>query len=577
MRDRLTTSLRRSRRRARSTSVRRRRQLAGIIGGAILVVTAAACGSGDDAGSSASDGGAPAATPDGSSAATAAEGSGGVLRIAMSAGNVPWPATPPNEGYEGYRFVGNNIYDGLTRLELDQVDTIPEPSPALAESWEVSPDQTEWTFTLRQDVTFHDGTPFNADAVIFQFERNKNPDFEFYDATNAPRYGAAFRYFQAWEKIDDYTVKFTMTQPYAWTLYDLLGIYYPSPTVVQEVGNEAYNQHASGTGPFTMTKYVDGETMELTANEDYWGGRPKLDQIILTPQSEPASRLSALQAGEVDWAEVPSPDAVAQLEAEGYQVMLGKYPHGIMPRFNQFREPFKDNLPLRQALNYALDREGTAALLNDVGYAANQYVYEGHPDYVADNPGYSYDPDKAAELLAEAGYEPGELKLKMAYTTGGSGNMFPGLMMEKLQADFKAIGVDVELMPMEWNTLITAGLEGLDAPQWSDIDILWASPAAGMLPTGYNVTFLSTRPGDLLNATGLNDPVIDDAYNAAMQAPTMEESHAQIQAMMDQALDQADFLFWMHDLNLRVLSPNVHGYVHAQSWWVDFTRIWVES
>lgn len=571
MRDRTTTSARRL----------RRRRLAGIIAGTILVVTAAACGSGDDdaGGSSGSGTGAPAGSPGGSSGETVATegGSGGVLRIAMSAGNIPWPATPPNEGYEGYRFVGNNIYDALTRLNLDQADEIPEPGPSLAESWETSPDLTEWTFTLRQDVTFHDGTPFNADAVIFQFERNKNPDFEFYDATNAPRYGAVFRYFKSWEKIDDHTVKFTMTQPYAWTLHDLLAIYFPSPTVVQEVGNEAYNQSASGTGPFVMTKYVDGETMELTANEDYWGGRPKLDQIILTPQSEPASRLSALQSGEVDWAEVPAPDAVPQLEAEGFQVELGEYPHGIMPRFNLFREPFKDNLALRQALNHALDRDGATALLNNVGYPATQYVYEGHPDFVADNPGYSYDPEKAKALLAEAGYGPGELKLKMAYTTGGSGNMFPGPMMEKLQADFAAIGVDVELMPMEWNTLITASLEGLDTPQWSDIDILWASPAAGMLPTGYNTTFLSTRPGDLQNAAGLNDPVIDEAYTAAMQASTMEESHAEIQRMMDQALDQAYFLFWMHDLNLRVLSPDVHGYVHAQSWWVDFTTIWVES
>jgi peptide/nickel transport system substrate-binding protein len=550
----------------------RRRRLAGVLAGVLLAVSAVSCGSSDDDGEPTAD---PASGATGGEPGDA-EGSGGVLRIAMSAGNVPWPSTPPNEGYEGYRFVGNNIYDALTRLNLDQAEEIPEPGPSLATSWEVSDDLTEWTFTLREDVTFHDGTPFDADAVIFQFERMKNPDFEFYDATNAPRYAATFRYFESWEKIDDHTVKFTMTQPYAWTLYDLLGIYYPSPEAVRTYGNEDYNQHATGTGPFVMTKYVDGETMELTANEDYWGGRPKLDKIILVPQAEPASRLSALQAGEVDWAEVPAPDAVQQLEAEGFQVMLGKYPHGIMPRFNEFREPFKDNLALRQALNYALDREGTAALINNVGYPATQYVYEGHPDYVPDHPGYSYDPEKAAELLAEAGYEPGELDLKMAYTTGGSGNMFPGPMMEKLQADFKAIGVDVELMPMEWNTLITVGLEGLDAPQWSDIDILWASPAAGMLPPGYNATFLSTRPGDVPNAAGLNDPVIDEAYTAAMQAPTMEESRAEIRRMMKQALDQAHFLFWMHDLNLRVLSPKVHGYVHPQSWWVDFTRIWVE-
>jgi peptide/nickel transport system substrate-binding protein len=561
-----------------------RRGFTAAVAGVLLV--AAACGSGGDpsgsgaAASAGSPGSATAGAPPAGLGVLKTndpqDGSGGTLRIAMSAGNIPWPATPPSEGYEGYRFVGNNIYDGLTQLNLDQSETIPTPQPALATSWDVSPDLTTWTFHLRDGVKFQDGTPFDADAVIFQFERMKNPDFQYYDKADAARYGATFRYFKSWEKVDGSTVRFTMIQPYGWTLYDLLTIYFPSPTVVMQYGNDNYNQHAVGTGKFEMTKYVDGETMELTANPDYWGGKPKLDKIILTPQPEAASRLSALQSGEVDWAEVPSPDAVPQLQASGFQVMMGKYPHGIMPRFNLFREPFKDNVKLRQALNYALDREGTAALINDVGYPAKQYVYEGHPDFATDTSGYAYDPEKAKQLLAEAGYKPGQLKLKMAYTTGGSGNMFPGPMMEKLQADFKAIGVDVELMPMEWNTLITVGLDGLDKPQWKDIDILWASPAAGMLPTGYNVTFLSTRPGDQPNAAGLNDPQIDAAYNAAMQAPTAAESHADIQKMMKIAVDQAYFLFWMHDLNLRVLSPKVHGYVQPQSWWVDFSKIWVE-
>jgi peptide/nickel transport system substrate-binding protein len=495
----------------------------------------------------------------------------------MSAGNIPFPSTPPNEGYEGYRFVGNNIYDGLTKYNLDQDEEIPSPQPALAESWEVSEDQLTWTFKLREDVTFHDGTRFDADAVIFQFERERNKDSEYYDAINAPRYAATFAFFKSWTKVDDFTVQFTTEKPYAWMLHDLAHIKYPSPTVVREVGNEAYNQHATGTGPFKMTRYVDGEVMELSRNDEYWGEKAKLDEIVLYPQAEPASRLSALQSGEVDWAEVPSPDAVDQLESEGYQVFLGKYPHGIMPRFNMFKEPWKSNLPLRQALNYALDREGTNALINDVGYAATQYVYEDHPDYAEGNPGYSYDVDKAKDLLAEAGIEPGELSLKVGYPTGGSGNMFPGPMMEKLQADFKAIGVNVELMPMEWNTLITIGVEGLDKPQWSHIDVLWASPAAGMTPTGYRTSFMCERPGPAPNAAGTCNPAMDAAYLAASAEFDEEASHGHLQRMMDVAVDNAYFLFWMHDLNLRVMSPDVKGYVHPQSWWVDFTTIWVES
>jgi peptide/nickel transport system substrate-binding protein len=284
-----------------------------------------------------------------------------------------------------------------------------------------------------------------------------------------------------------------------------------------------------------------------------------------------------LQSGEVNWAEVPSPDAVDQLKADGYQVFLGKYPHGIMPRFNMFRAPFKDNLKLRQALNYALDRVGTAALINNVGYPAKQWVYEGHPDYAPDNPGYSYDLDKAKQLLSEAGYQPGELKLTFGYTTGGSGNMFPDVMMQKLQADFKAIGVAVTLKPMEWTVLITVGLDGLNNDKWDDIDILWASPAAGMLPTGYNASFMSKRPGGQPNAAGMNDAKVDEYLTKAAMQPKEADQHGYLQKMMDQAVSQSYFLFWMHDLNLRVMAEGVKGYVHVQSWWVDFTTISVEG
>jgi len=545
-------------------SRRWRGRLATLLAVALL---ASACGGGGSAGD-------PATGSD----AASGSGSGGTLRIAMSSGNIPFPATPPNEGYEGYRFVGNNVYNGLTQFDLDQDTELPTPEPALAESWELSPDKLTWTFKLREGVTFHDGTPFNADAVLFQFDRIANKDSEFYDTAWAPRYANNVRFMKSWTKIDDLTVAITTTQLYGWLPYDLAHIYMPSPTVIKEYGNEDWLAHASGTGPFKIDKYVDGQVMELVANEDYWGGRPKLDKIVLLPQPEPASRLASLQSGDVDWAEVPSPDAIQQLEGEGYQVFLGKHPGAIMPKFNLFRPPFKDNLELRRALNYALDREGLATLLNGAGAAATQYVYEGNPGYVEDHPGYSYDLDKAKELLAEAGYEPGELKLKFTYTSNGSGNMYPGIMMEKLQIDFKAIGVDVELVPMEWNSFITVGLDGLDKPQWSDIDIVWSSPAAGMVPSGYLSSHLCTRgTGDIPSSHGMCNPEGDAAYLEAATKFSEDEWNPLIQKMHEISLDHADFLFWMQDLNLRVMSPEVHDYIQPQSWWVDFTKIWVEG
>jgi peptide/nickel transport system substrate-binding protein len=125
--------------------------------------------------------------------------------------------------------------------------------------------------------------------------------------------------------------------------------------------------------------------------------------------------------------------------------------------------------------------------------------------------------------------------------------------------------------------LISVGLDGLNSDKWSDLDILWASPAAGMTPTGYNATFMSKRPGGQPNAAGLGDPVIDENLGLAPQQQKEADQNAYLQKMMDQAVSDAYFLFWMHDLNLRVMSDTVHGYVHPQSWWVDFSKITVEE
>ena len=501
----------------------------------------------------------------------------GVLRIAMTSSNIPLTGTYPDNGYEGFRFVGNNLYDGLTRLNLDQEDELPTPQPALAESWEHDESLQVWTFHLRDGVTFHDGTPFDADAVVFALDRVKDPKSQWYDPTTAARSATITKYWASWRKVDDLTVEVTTTQPYAYVPWDAAGLYVGSPTAIKRWGNQLYPQHASGTGPFRMARLVDGQVMEMVRNEDYWRGPAQLERIELYPAPEAATRLSMLQSGQVNFADAPAPDAIQLLEAEGYAVKLAEYPHGIMPRFNLWRAPFKDDVTLRKALNHAIDREGTAALVNGSGIPATQYVYDGHPHHVDDNPGYSYDPDLARSLLAEAGYEPGDLSLTMAYPTGGSGNMYPDPMMQKLQMDFRAVGVELELLPLEWNTIITIGIEGLQAPQWSHIDILWASPAAGMMPPGYASTFFCFRGPEVPNAVGLCDERIDDALNTAMATPDRAAQNASIQQAMDVAIDEAYFMFWVHDLNLRVLAPDVHGYQKVQSWWLDFTTYTVGS
>ena len=216
------------------------------------------------------------------------------------------------------------------------------------------------------------------------------------------------------------------------------------------------------------------------------------------------------------------------------------------------------------------------AVINNTGLPASQYVQPGSPYYIPNDPGFGYDPAKAKALLAQAGYGPKHpLNLHMAYTSNGSGNMFPEPMMEELQASFKSVGVNLTITPYEWDTFITMRTTGgMSAPQWSKYDMIWSSPAAGMLPTGFEFSFLC-EVGGIKNVYGYCDPKADADFAAASRSFTLAGQYQNIRDMEQVAQNDAAFLYWVTDRNLRVMSPNVHGYVNAWSWWVDFTKIWV--
>jgi peptide/nickel transport system substrate-binding protein len=531
-----------------------------------------ACGSSDDEPTSTAE----PDSGDSTAAATAdTSGSGGVLRIGMTAGNLPFPNTPPNEGFEGRRFVGYQIYDGLFRWTVEQGDTVPEPVPALAESYELSDDQLTWTFKLREDVLFHDGTTFDAEDVMFQFNRLTDESFEWYDSSLAASNSSSFAQIESYEMIDQYTVAITTSQPYSFLPYDLAYVYFPSPEVVMEYGNDDYIKHATGTGPFAMTEYIDGQVMELTAFDEYWGGRPKLDKVILYPMPEPATRLAALQAGDIDWAELPPPDAVELLEAQDFQVLLKEYPHVITYQLNTYSGPLSD-VRVRQALNYAVDREGTATLINNVGFPATQYMYPGHPWFDEDWEGYTYDPDKAKALLEEAGYGDG-VSLRLIYPTGGSGNMFPGPMNEKLKQDLAAVGIELELIPIEWNNIITALRQGFNHPDWEDYDMSYIS-LAPIAPTGWRL-YVSDYipPASCCNQTGYANPDADALYYEAASTFDKAEQDELLKHFQSTMMKDAPVLVTVHDLNLRALAPYVKGFVQPQSWFISLNDVWLDN
>jgi peptide/nickel transport system substrate-binding protein len=541
----------------------------------LLGAFAISCGAADETGPSAS-GAVPRQESGDTAAATDTTGTGGVLRVAMSAGNIPIPDQFPTEGGEGRRFVGVNVYDALVNWNSEQGDTPPEPVPGLAESWTRSDDNLTWTFTLRKGVKFHDGSAFTADSVVFAFDRLMNKDFEFYSETQRSAGASNIAQIASYEKVDDFTVRFVTKKPWAFFLYDLATYNIPSPTAIKQWGNKDYPQHASGTGPFKIVKYVDGQVLELEKNTDYWGGAPKLDKLILYPMPEPATRLAALQSGQVDWAEVPPPDSIEQLQAEGYNVLLKGYPHNIVYMLNMYRPPF-DNVKVRQALAYGIDREGIVSLIRGVGQPATQYFYPGHPWRDESFEGYSYDPAKAKALLAEAGY-PNGIEISIAYPTGGSGNMFPGPMNEKFQQDMRAIGVNVTLVPLEWNNIITAYRAGFANPDYSKYDGLYFSPNT-QAPLFAFASYLTERipPAGCCNPMGYSSPEADAVFAKAAATFEKAEQDKLLAEFQGTFIRDAPAIPVVHDLNLRVLSPKVRGWVQPQSWWGNFKSVWMKE
>jgi peptide/nickel transport system substrate-binding protein len=296
---------------------------------------------------------------------------------------------------------------------------------------------------------------------------------------------------------------------------------------------------------------------------------------VLLPMPEPASRLAGLQSGTIDWAEVPPPNAAAQLKEQGFQVITGPYPHIITYQLNMYRAPFND-VRVRQAVNYAVNRDATIAVIDGFGIPAGQYCHKGHPWYDDDWEGFTYDPTKAKALLAEAGYANG-LKLKMAYPPGGSGNMWPGPMNERLKADLAAVGVDVELIPLEWNNIISGRRAGFGSPDWAGYDLLHISLSLSTPVSVRDFTSLSIQPNGCCNAPGYSRPELDAMYLEAEREFDETKQNALLRKIQGSAMKDGYALVTVHDLNLRVLSSKVRNFVQPQSWTVDLYNVYMEK
>ncbi len=300
------------------------------------------------------------------------------------------------------------------------------PVPALAESCTANEDGTEWTCTLRQDVKFHDGTDFNADAVVWNFERwrfTTHP--QHYESQVFEYYENQFGGFDdastitSVEKVDDFTVMFTLSTPMAPFLANLAMDMFAisSPAAVEAAGEDYGTPSAGcvGTGSFKFVEWVEGDRIVVEANDDYWGGRPKVDQIIWRVIPDDSARFLALQAGDIDGLETATVEDLATAESDPNMAIMTRpaLNTGYLA-FNYKIQEFQDPL-VREAVAHAINRQGLVEnFLGSYGEVATNFLpplIMGHNDAIED---WAYDPELSKQLLAEAGFPDGLSEVTIA-------------------------------------------------------------------------------------------------------------------------------------------------------------------
>jgi peptide/nickel transport system substrate-binding protein len=417
--------------------------------------------------------------------------------------------------------------------------------PQLAESWEVNEDGTEYTFYLREDVVFHNGEPFNAEAVVFNWERVVAAEFE---------YSYHWEVASSVEAIDEYTVKATLPDPDALFLGTVADNWVMIPPgYFEEVGQDGFDAHPMGTGPFKFVEWVKGDHITMEANLDYWRGAPKIETVSFRPIPESATRVAAIQTGEVD--------IVTRLSAEEAQSLLGaedvkiiKYPVARVYyiAFNNLTtgldQPTMD-AKVRQALNYAVDVDLIIDALFD-GFAepATGYVVAGELGYGNVEP-FGYDPDLALALLEEAGY-PNGFAMDMACPVGAYTHFEE--VCEAVVGFLEDVGIDVSLDLMEsgqyWDLEANKELPPLFGDSWS---------AAG----GEAFRRLTGALGGMdASYSAWSDPQIDALLEEIQATPDQDERAALYGELQVYMQEDPPFIYLYQPVQFEAINTRVQGY-----------------
>jgi peptide/nickel transport system substrate-binding protein len=480
----------------------------------------------------------------------------------------------------------NTMYESLVERDwtlakpvLKDATPPPGPVPALATTWTLSDDKRTWTFNLREGVTFHDGTPFNAQAAEFNFRTMLDPDFEYYYPTAAGTSGFTLTHVESVNVVDDHTLEIRLKYPF-FGFIDKLSAYpccgMISPTAIMNAGSsEAVSATPVGTGPFKFVEWKRGERLEIERYDDYWGDKTWVDRLVIVPITDEAARVAALLAGDIDIAEWVSPDNLLILRQSPGFSGYARGSSGFYALQPNHREPPFSDQRVRRAVSLCFDRQKLAdELLKGVNSPGAQIWGSAHAGHDPDGPQITdlYDPAEAKRLLTEAGYPDG-FKTKMYSSL--TGLAVPELVTNNFVViQLRECGIQVELISLEWMAYAGYWADGIQ--QGEDIGMFTMGMGTGDIagfdqyihssgwpPAGWSVGWYANDDVDTLIERAWEASTRDEYINWERQAHQVAlEDYAYIPII------QIFFGFGVSD--------RVGGWTGSSDWMQRFNRAWLE-
>ncbi|GAA0328651.1 ABC transporter substrate-binding protein [Bacillus carboniphilus] len=452
-------------------------------------------------------------------------------------------AEPPSlDPHRSSSSVDRQVLQGVYSKLLEVNEDL-EIVPSLVKEWDISDDGKTYTFSLREDVTFHDGTDFNAEAVKFNFERMLDPDF------GSPR-KSELELIDQVNVVNETTLEVVLTEPYApflSVLTDRAGMMI-SPTAIQELGEDIANKPV-GAGPYKFVERVAQSHITLTRNDDYWGEAPKIKEVVYKTITDENIRVTNMTSGDLDIVTTIGFKDIAQLEKNAGITVSRVDGLGFQGmHLNMSREPF-NNKNIREAINIGIDRQALASVVFHGGAVPSVSPFP--PSSWANNSDIAIpegDIEKAKQLVKESGIENPSFTIKIAPSETEKQTA------QMLQSMLKEIGITMDIEMVERGKLIEDEFSG-------NFDVTRLGWSGRTDPDGnaYNY-FVSDG---VYNFTGINNDEMDRLLNEARTSVDQKVRAENYQTFSEILFEEAPYIFLYHEQDVKVMKKNVKGFTHV--------------